>query len=566
MHAPAQVLLNARVWVGNERGDRAEALCWRGERLLAVGTRDDVLAQAGPGAEVWDVAGATVLPGFVDGHHHACIAALYGGRLRLCPPEVTDISTLQRTLQNAASELPPSAWLIATNWDELLLAERRPPTRAELDEAVPDRPLMAMHYTCHRLLANSRALELAGIDRHTPDPSGGVISRGRGGLPDGLLIERGMSRVETLARRNALARDPDDFLERLGQHNRSLAAVGITRVVDAAVPLDLAVLYREADARGLLAVPTVLMPVSASGYLEAPWDVLDGSVTGEQRGLLTTGPVKLVFDGAPGCSMCLSWWQSAGTALSTFAQCVKERSFDPMRTTLSAKPRIGRVLQSGIDIYRSEEASSIVKAVTERGFGLAIHAIGNSAIASALDAYESCGAGIHDVGIPRIEHASFLNPELVSRIAQLGIAVSAQPYFVTLPAFANAPSIPGLHITPLRWLLDAGVRVAGSSDFPVAGFDPLDGIRGAVRRRTPGGRVVDPEQRVTLSEALASYTRCSAEAAGAGSMCGTLEAGKRADVVVLDGPLEVDDDLDTAAVRATVISGQIAFGALEPLT
>ncbi|MBX3127816.1 MAG: amidohydrolase [Polyangiaceae bacterium] len=559
-----QVLTNARVRVLDTADTRAEALCWRDGQLVAVGSGPDVLAAAGPGAEAVDVGGATVLPGFVDAHHHGCIAALYGQRLRLRPPEVTDLPSLQRALRSASRELEAGQWLIATDWDELLLAERRAPTRAELDEAVGDRPLMAMHYSCHRLLANSRALELAGIGRHTPDPSGGVISRGRGGLPDGLLIERAMSRVESLARQDALARDAEDFLQRLGKHNRSLTEVGITRVVDTAVPADLGALYRAADARGLLLVPTVMLPVSVSGYLEAPWDVLDGSVTGESEGLLTTGPVKLVFDGAPGCSMCLGWWQSAGATLATFAQCLRQGSLDPVRTMLSVAPRLGRELRSGIDIYRRDEARDIVQAATERGFSLAIHAIGNSAIASALDAYEACGARLHDVGTPRIEHATFLERDAIARVAGLGVTIVAQPHFVTLPAFASAPVIPGLHITPLRWLLDAGVRVAGSSDFPVAGFDPLDGIRGAVRRRTPQGEVKDASQCITLTEALGLYTRGAAEAAGAGAACGTLEPGKRADLVILDGALERESDLDSARVRATVIGGSVVHGRASP--
>src|SRR5437868_2071216 len=117
---------------------------------------------------------------------------------------------------------------------------------------------MAMHYSCHRALANSAALTAAGIDKHTPDPSGGVISRGRSGVPDGLLVERGMSRVESLARANLVARDAEGFLARLARHHRALAAAGITRVVDATVPADLAALYREASRRGLLTVPTVM--------------------------------------------------------------------------------------------------------------------------------------------------------------------------------------------------------------------------------------------------------------------------------------------------------------------
>jgi predicted amidohydrolase YtcJ len=265
------VLCNADVRCMDERATRTDAIAWEDGRIVALGpdalrTRADV---------AWDAGGATVLPGFIDAHHHPCLAALWGGLVRLTPPSVTDIASLQAALARASAGLAPDRWLVAMEWNELALAERRSPTRSELDDAVPDRPVLAMHYTCHRAVANSRALELAGISRHTPDPPGGAVSRGRNGVPDGLLIERGMSRAEALARASLIAHDAEGFFERLREHHRALAAVGITRVVDATVPGDLVELYREAVRRGALLVPTVLMPVSTAGYLEEPWDASD---------------------------------------------------------------------------------------------------------------------------------------------------------------------------------------------------------------------------------------------------------------------------------------------------
>ena len=154
---PSQVVLHADVRVMDSANTRAEAVAWRDGRLLAVGTQAEVEHAAGSEAQVWDAAGATVLPGFIDAHHHPALAALYNGLVRLAPPAVTDIASLQATLAAAASKLEPGRWLVAMDWDEMRLAERRPPTRAELDEAVPDRPLMALHYGCHRAVANSRA-------------------------------------------------------------------------------------------------------------------------------------------------------------------------------------------------------------------------------------------------------------------------------------------------------------------------------------------------------------------------------------------------------------------------
>jgi predicted amidohydrolase YtcJ len=552
------LLFNAAIRMLDDAGSVADALAWRDQRLIAVGRHADVVREAGPGAENYDARGATVLPGFIDAHQHPSIAALYGGGVLLTPPAVSDIATLQRTLADASAALPAGEWLVATDWDEGMLAERRPPTRHELDDAVPDRPLFALHYTCHRALANSRALELAGIDAATPEPAGGAISRGSRGLPDGLLIERGMSRVESLARASLCARDVEGFFARLGKHYRDLAAAGITRVVDAAVPRDLAELYREAQRRGLVTIPTLLMPVSTAGYLEPPWDALEGPVTGATDGLLTVGPLKLVLDGAPGCAMCLDWWQLAGASLSSFALSVQRGSLDPLRLALSLKPRFGRKLRTGIKLCPPAEARDLVRSAAERGFAVATHAEGNEAIADALSAYEGSASALDRGGPPRLEHMIFAGRELCGRIAGTGAAAVVQPYFLSLPAFANAPSIPGLATKPLRWLLDAGVVVAGSSDFPVTGFDPLDGIRAAVRRKR------EPDQELTIEEALALYTRNAARAIGAYGECGSLEAGKRADLVVIDGGLASYADLQAARVRATIVGGAVAYGRIQP--
>lgn len=558
--ATTRLLVNADVRTLAEP-PRAEAIAWRDGRVLAVGPRAEVERAAGARAEARDVGGATVLPGFVDAHHHPGIVALYGGVVRLAPPQVTDVPSLQRALAAAAAELAPGEWLVATDWDEALLAERRPPTLRELDDAVPDRPLFMLHYSCHRAAANGRALALAGIDRHTADPSGGVISRGGGGLPDGLLLERGMSRVESLARTSLIARDAEGFLARLARHYRALAAAGVTRVVDCTVPADVALLYREAARRGDVIVPTVMMPVSTTGYLEAPWDALDGPPTGEEHGPLTVGPVKLVLDGAPGCAMCLGWWQATSAMVRTWAIALRRRSLDPVRNAMSLRPSLGREIRTGIRIYAREEARALVAAAAERGFSVALHAIGNAAVDVALDAFAAGGPALARKAPPRIEHATFLARAQIARIADAGATVVTQPHFLTLPAFASAASIPGLRNTPLRWLLDAGVLVAGSSDYPVAGFDPLDGIRAAVHRRTARGDAHEPDQRVSLDEAIVMYTRAAAAASGALDRAGTLEAGKRADLVVLDRALDGDAALASVRVRETVIGGASVYAA-----
>lgn len=410
-----------------------------------------------------------------------------------------------------------------------------------------------MHHTCHRALANTKALELAGIDRHTADPTGGTISRGSGGVPDGLLIERGMVRVEELARADRLRIDADGVLDRMAAHYRAVARSGITRICDTAVPRDLLDVFHVLAARGDVLVPTHACPVSIHGWLAESFDALDGAGSGETVAPnLRVGPVKLVFDGAPGCAMCLTWRQSLGAMLRTVDLVVRRRSLDAVRTALSIVPRYGSHVRSGIALYQPGDAARIVRTVVERGFGVASHALGNAAIETALGAYAAAGASLARGGVPRLEHAAFAEPGQARRMADLGIAAVVQPAMLEMHMTASAARIPGLPFFPLRRLASAGVTLVGSSDYPVHTFDPLVGIRAAVRRRNAYGEVLDPEECLELDEILAAYTRDAARVLGCEAETGTLTPGKRADVVVVEG-------LEDAAPRVarTFVAGAL---------
>lgn len=554
-------IVGARVHCMDERGTVAEAIAVRGDTVAAVGDRESVLCAVGgasSGASVIDAEGALVLPGFIDAHHHVTLSALYGGLLRLAPPAVRDIASLQAVLEQASQKLAPGRWLVAMDWDEQLLAERRAPTRVELDDAVGDRPVLAIHNTCHRAVANSRALEMAGIGRDSVDPPGGAIGRDRKGIPNGLLIERGMSRVESMARRDLAKHDAETFLEKMAAHYRALVRAGITRVVDMSVPIDLLPLFQECVRRDHVLVPTIVCPVSSTGYLEEPWDLLEGPRTGEQFGPITIGPAKLAFDGVPGCSMCLGWGQFLAVAARTCLLAIQRGSLDPLRLASATRPRLGRKVLTGIAIYQSEAAERVIGALVERGFAVATHAVGNRAVDVVLGAYAAHGASVHAAGTARIEHACYVDRAAIPRIADSGAAVVVQPTMFSMSMFGNAPRIPGLPCFPLRTLLDAKLLVAGSSDYPVVHFDPLDGVRSAVTRRNLHGVVCDPTEQISVDEAIALYTRSAAAVCGCLDETGTLEAGKRADIVVLDGSLE---QLETLRVRRTIVGGKQLFDA-----
>jgi predicted amidohydrolase YtcJ len=418
-----------------------EAVAVDGRTIVAVGSREAVLHQAGPGATVIDLQGQTLIPGFIDAHHHLSIAVLYEGAADCRQGSVRSIAEIQQRLQAAATTLPPDAWVIGYGYDAFMLSDRRHPTRHDLDAACPDHPVMLMHFSFHQCVANSKALALAGIGRASTDPTGGIIERQPNGLPNGILLETAMANVESLARHDLAARDADGFRARLRRYQTQLFAAGITRLADAAVSADLRRMYQDAKEAGDLRMPVVMMPVAEGGYLAHPWDCLDGPVTGEGSDELHMGPLKLIFDGGENCAVCLSVVQIAHIAGRTLEHIVRTGSLGILKAFSRGKLRWGRDghLHSGIRHYPDDEtAIKLAQKAADRGFSLAIHAMGNEAVAQALRVHSAVRQPRSDVPPPRIEHLTMADPALLTSLAGQGITAVVQPGFVD----ALTPALP----------------------------------------------------------------------------------------------------------------------------
>jgi predicted amidohydrolase YtcJ len=280
--------------------------------------------------------------------------------------------------------------------------------------------------------------------------------------------------------------------------------------------------------------------------------------------------VKLFIDGAERCAMCLSMTQVARSAARALRAAVGGEGLAVLRAARTA-PRLKRgpdgLLHAGELFWDQEPLDASVRTAAERGFQVAQHAIGNEAIARAVTALDHSGAGLDRLpGRPRLEHVMFLDEPMCRRIAALGTIAVVQPNFVydiIGDVVALTPAPPPVMVKPLRSLLDAGVTLAGSSDYPVSGFDVLAGIRAAVTRATRGGRVCEGEQAISVDEALRAYTMGSAQALGVDGATGSLEPGKRADIVVLSqDPRRVDPDrLTEVDVLRTYVGGRLAHPA-----
>jgi predicted amidohydrolase YtcJ len=480
------LLVNASVHTLDATLPLAQALAVKDGRIVEVGGTDEILWLREGDYEVVDLDGRTVVPGFVDPHNHFSIGA-YETLWADCRAART-VGEVQQALRDGAVTTPAGEWVRVVGYDHTALG--RHPTRGELDEAVPDRPAIVMHFSHHQCVANSRALAAAGITRGTADPAGGEIARDKSGEPTGLLFERAMSAVETASRAGAETR----FVAGAAAARDRYARLGITTIQDAAVTPAMARRYAEARAADALGIDVREVMVGSRGWFEPPDDAAPGAL-------------KIFVDGGYRCAMRVL--------------------------------RDGVSHSSGFLFYERAALTARLLAAWRAGRRVVCHAIGNLGLETAVGAIEDAVRAMPDGRARvRIDHAIFLTRELIARLAELQIWVVAQPSFLWdmgPPLARGASPDPSVLPRPFGSTLRAGIRQAFSSDFPCGSNAPLLGIAAAVTRTSRTGQVAAPEEAVTPAEALEAYTLGAARAAGVDEVCGSLEPGKRADLLVLSG-------------------------------
>jgi len=508
-------------------GGPAGSMLVRDGRIAAIGPADVVRAAAGPAAAVVRLDGATVVPGLIDAHCHVMDVGYLAAGADCSQPAAPDIAAVQARLHAAAAGTPPGSWVTGSGYVEYKLAERRHPTRADLDAAVPDRPAVVYHTSLHACVLNSAALAEAGFADGQPDPPGGALGRDGQGRLTGLLLEAPMFRVFAgrlrydLARMDAAGRAR--VVRRAGQR---LAALGITAACDADMRCQTFAAYAEADDAGVLAQRVYGLTVH-----DEIDELARSGLQGRRSGRLAAQAVKI--------------WADGGMSSRTAA----------IGGTYPVPP-----YGSGILYFEPAELTAMVRDFAARGLQVAVHAQGDRAIGIVLDAYAAVLAGTP--GNPRrhrIEHGGAMYPALAARAAQLRVPVVSQPGFLSGlgDGFAEAFGGQADQLYAFRSWQRAGITVAGSSDAPVITPDPLTGIRDAIIRRTAAGRVIGPDERLAARDALALYTTGGAYAMHRETEIGSLEPGKLADFTVLDrNPLRTDPEQITAIqVLATVVDG-----------
>ncbi len=521
----AVVFVNGNVITLDPSKPRAEAIAIRGNKIIGVGTDEEMISVAGRDAKVIDLKGRTILPGFADSHIHLIEYGLMLSSTILDVREARSIDEIKEIVGRRAREKPRGTWIGGHGWDTTILAEKRPPNRWDLDEVAPNNPVMISDMGGHVYSVNSQALKLAKIGKDTESPPGGKIDKDPDtGEPTGVLREIAGYRVEEL-----IMYSDEELITALGCALDEAVRLGITSVHCAWETAQHIRVFQKLLIQDELPLRVYLM-IRASLL---PHLLGLGLYTGFGDPKLKIGAIKVLLDGTI------------------------ER-----RTAAVRQPYEGEPDNLGILCVSEEELYHIVSKAHEAGFQLAIHAIGDRAIHVALDSIERALKEKPKADHRhRIEHASMLDEQLVSRMKNLGVIASVQPVFVSSNNDWMIEPLGYKRATELceryRTLLEAGVKVAAGSDLPAdSTMSPLVGIQSAVTRH---GFALG--ERIAVEQAIRLYTIDSAYASFEERLRGSIEVGKLADLVVLsEDPLAMPTDrIGDIKVDMTIVDGEVVY-------
>ena len=499
-------------------------------RIIAVGGAKEVAAKAKNARHI-DVQGKTVLPGLIDAHGH-----VFGLGEMVTQLDLSSSATLADALKAAgayARANPSQAWLRGRGWNQEIWKLGRFPTASELDGAVSDRPMWLERVDGHAGWANTRAMQLAGITKETPDPAGGKIMRDANGNATGVLVDAAQDLVTKVLPKQSEA----EARRVLDSSLQLIAKMGLTSVHDAGVNVAQDRLYREYADQGKLTARVYGM----IGGVDADFDQLSkaGPLKSYADGAYALRAVKMYSDGALG---------SRGAAL------IAPYSDEPA--------------SRGLLFQRDPAMHQMMEKAMRRGYQVNVHAIGDAGNRQLLDGYQRL---VKKTGSAqqrhRIEHAQVVAMEDIARFMDIGIIPSMQPTHATsdmnmAEQRVGAQRIKGAYAW--RTFLDQGSRIACGSDFPVESPNPFFGIHAAVTRQDAAGRPAGgwyPNEAMTLKEAFRCFTLDAAYAGHQEKVAGSLEAGKWADFIVVDQDLfkMPAKDIHKTSVLQTWVGGRQVY-------
>ncbi len=528
----------------NDKQPTVEALAVRDGRILALGTRADIeKANKGQATRVVDLAGKTLLPGFVDGHSHFFNSLLVAGQANLYPAPAgpgNDVPGIVAALTAFATErkIPKGQMIVGYGYDDSVMPKGRTLNRDDLDKAFPDNPVRVDHVSMHGTVLNSLALKHYGYSAATKTPPGGVIVRKPGTQePYGLIME--MAFLPVVEKQEAMSAEQEVEASKAGQ--LLYASYGITTAQEGATHLNQLEVLKRAAAGGAQLIDVVAYPFITD--LDKTLAAYPVTTWGRYEKGLKIGGVKITLDGSP---------QGRTAAFTT--------------PYLTGGPA-GQKNWKGELGFPQEEANQILKQVYGLGVPVLIHANGDAAIDALLRAHEFAVAGepAKERNITAI-HAQFIRKDQLQKFAEYRI----RPSFYTLHTYyfaeahtANRGAEQTAYISPMRDAIDAGLHPANHTDFVVAPLDQMFVLWSSVNRISRAGAVIGAGQCVTPLEGIKALTIWPAEMYGEQDAKGTLEAGKLADLVILDrNPLKVSKtDIKDIKVVETIKSGKTVYHA-----
>jgi hypothetical protein len=528
------VLVNGKIITVDQDDSVVEAIGICDNKIVAVGSTDAIKELVGPSTRVIELEDKTAIPGIIDSHTHPSNISFKFMEVDCRAPPIRSISEILELVRVKAEEIGPGKWIRGVAFNDSKLVEKRHITRWELDSVTPDNPVFIVSDTGHQSLANSLALEIAGVTKDSPDPPGGEIERDESGIPTGLLYEN----ANSLVRQHIPEYSVEELKNGYRRTVEQFASWGVTSTHNASGRMNGIRAYKQLLEEGTRKVRMSLM---VSVNRDNPGDVLDGLMLGGiESGFgddwLKIISMKIMGDGSGAGGTC----------------CV----YEPQ----NRGPR-----GLGIWMTEPEEVERLTLKAHNAGLRVSIHSIGDRGISMALDAIEKAQK---DNPIPdmrhRIEHNSSCPPNLLKRIKEWGVVPSSSigyMYGLGDQYAENFGPERSRWLHPHKTMKEMGIIAGGNSDCPVTYYSPFVQMYAAVTRKTSSGQVVGPEEAISIMDAIRVYTWNGAYLSKDEDKLGSIEMGKLADVIVLDRDiLSISvEELRDIEVLITIVDGKIVY-------
>ena len=534
------VFVNGNVHTVNDAQPQAEAIVIRGERIVFVGSNAEANKYSGPATRPIDLMGKTVVPGFTDSHYH-----IFGVGHQAAQPsfdETTSRGAVLARVKEQAEDGGPGKWITGRGWIETFWKPAGFLNREELDKVAPANPVFLERIDGHGAVANSKALQLAGIDAKTPDPFGGkILHDKKTGVPTGMLLDNAMDLVAN----KIPPPSPEENERALVLGAQRTLALGWCEIQNAGSHLPEVELIKKLYGEGKLKL-RIYNAVYGPGAA-ANWLLKNGPILDAYDDHFTTRTIKVVFDGSLGSrsAALLKQYTDADTA--------------------------------GFLTEKEDDLRPMLEEALRRGIQVETHAIGDRANRTILDLYEEAfrkvSAGERKVKELRwrVEHAQILSPSDIPRFAKLSVIASMQPSHAISDLFFASRRLGEERLAnAYAWqsLLKTGAIIAAGSDAPVERGEPMIEFYAAVARKSRDGFTGPgwhPEQAVTREQALKMLTRWPAFAAFEERNKGSIEAGKLADLTILSNDIMKIPEPDILRTRClmTVVGGEIVYDSGE---